>query len=248
MREGERLPHDQAEVTFSTQIEDWVANNVERARWDEVLDDIVALFTQPWGKHPLSNRGTSQLAGLNTTATLRNEYRIVYQVSVSPEGTGVIEILAIGPRSNNRIYDAASALISSGKLSAEEAQSVWDMLTLYETTAEKHGLELWDCQPDPAPPGLIKSAVAIEALPQEVAELLAADEINAAMANAWDPDTGELDPARAMRAALSRVAGSANPERIITLREKPRCGAPLPRAGKPCIRRGGHPGAHRATP
>lgn len=248
MRVGESLPGDQAEVVFTTEAEEWIASHVEDSQWDELLDDVVALFTQPWGKHPLSNRHASDLlAGLNTTATLRGAYRIVFRSALSPEGTGLIEILAIGPRSNNRIYDAVNSLIGSGKLSDDVMQSIWDMLEIYETTAEKHGLELWDFQPEPAPPGLIKSAVTIGVLPQELAEVLSADEINAAMADSWDPDTGDLDPVRALRAAVQRVAGSADPERIFASRQEPRCSAHMPRADKPCARRRGHPGAHRAT-
>jgi len=249
MRAGEHLPGDQAELVLSTQVEEWIAEHVDRSRWDEVLDDIVDLFARPWGKHPLSNRtATDHLAGLNTTATLRGDYRIVFRSSISRAGTGLIEIVAIGPRSENRIYDAVSALIASGTLDEDVAQSIWDMLELYEETAEKHGLELWDYRPAPPPAGLVRSAVAIGALTQEVAEVLSTDELNAAIANAWDPDTGELDPARALTAALERVAGSSDPERLIALRAEPRCGASMPRAKAPCVRRRGHAGAHRATP
>ncbi|MGP9683817.1 hypothetical protein [Brachybacterium sp. AOP3-A1-3] len=248
MRVGDSLPGDQAEVIFTTEAEEWIASHVEGSHWDEFLNDVVALFTQPWGKHPLSNRNASdQLAGLNTTATLRGDYRIVFRATISQRGTGLIEILAIGPRSNNRIYDSVNSLIRSGKLSEDEVQSIWDMLEIYESTADKHGLELWDYTPEPAPPGLIKAAVAIGALSQGLAEILSADEINAALADAWDPESGELDPARALRAAVERVAGSADPERIIALRQEPRCNAHMPRADKPCVRRRGHPGAHRAT-
>lgn len=249
MRVGDRLPDGQAEVVLSSHVEEWIADNVDEAQWDEVLDDLTALFTKPWGKHPLSNRtAADQLAGLNTTATLRGDHRIVYRVSVSPEGTGLIEIIAMGPRTSNRIYDAVNALVASGTLDEDEVQSIWAMLELYEHTAEKHGLELWDYRPDPAPTGLVKSAVAIGALPQELAEMLSADELNAAIANAWDPDTGELDPTRALHAALERVAGSSDPERIVALRVEARCGAFMPRAKAPCVRRRGHAGAHRAAP
>ncbi|ATG53000.1 hypothetical protein CFK38_16855 [Brachybacterium vulturis] len=248
MRAGEHLPDDQAELVLSTQVEEWIAENVDHSQWDEVLDDIVDLFTRPWGKHPLSNRSaTDQLAGLNTTATLRGEYRLVFRSSISPDGTGLLEIIAIGPRSENRIYDAVNALIASGTLDEDVVQSIWDMLELYELTAQKHGLELWDYRPEPPPDGLMKSAVAIGALTQEIAEVLSIDELNAAIANAWDPDTGQLDPPRALAAALERVAGSPDPERLIALREEPRCGAAMPRAKAPCIRRRGHAGAHRAT-
>src|SRR5699024_11453302 len=61
--------------------------------------------SKPWGKHPLSNA----LAGLNTASTLRGDHRIVFRSTISPEGTGLIEVVAIGPRSNNRVYDAVNA-------------------------------------------------------------------------------------------------------------------------------------------
>lgn len=248
MRDGERFPDDQAEVVLSTEAVEWIADNVEQSRWDEVLDDIRDLFTQPAGKHPLSNRrGTDRLAGLNTTATLGTECRIVFRSSVSAEGTGLIEIIALGSRSNNRIYDAVNALVASGKLTDDEAQSIWDMLALYEQTAEKHGLELWDYRPEPAPQGLIKSAVAAGALPLEIAEQLTKDEINEALAHAWNQTTGDLDPDAALAAALRRVATSSTPERIVAQRGKARCGAHMPIANRPCIRIRGHAGAHRAT-
>lgn len=249
MRAGDHFPDDQAELVLSTQVEEWIAENVEQSQFDELLDDLVELFTKPWGKHPLSNRGADdRLAGLNTTATLHGDYRIVYRASISASGTGLIEVIAIGARSGNRVYDAVNALIASGKLSADEVRSIWDMLELYEQAAEKHGLERWDYRPDPPPAGLVKSAVAVGALPEEVAELLSIDELTAAIANAWDPDTGELDPDRALAAALERVSGSTDPERLIARREEPRCGALMPRAKAPCIRRRGHAGAHRAHP
>lgn len=247
MRGGEKLPDDQAEVVLTSEAVDWIADNVEQSRWDVVLDDIRALFTQPAGKHTLSNRtATDRLAGLNTTATLGTGCRIVFRSSISAEGIGLIQILALGARSDNRIYDAVNALVASGKLTDDEAQSIWDMLALYDRTAEKHGLELWDYRPDPAPEGLIKTAVVSGALPQEIAEQLTKDEINEALANAWNPETGEPDPDRALAAALDRVAGSSTPERIIVQRAAPRCGAHMPVADKPCIRVRDHAGAHRA--
>lgn len=248
MRDGEKFPGDQAEVVLTSEAVDWIADNVEQTRWDEVLDDIRALFTRPAGKHALSNRSaTDRLAGLSTTATLGTDCRIVFRSSVSAEGTGLIRIIALGTRSDNRIYDAVNALLASGKLTDDEAQSIWDMLELYDQTAEKHGLELWDYRPVPAPEGLIKTVVASGALSQEIAEQLTKDEINAAMENAWDPETGELDPERALAAALDRVAGSSTPERVIAQRAEPRCGAHMPIADRPCIRVRGHAGAHRAT-
>ena len=85
-------------------------------------------------------------------------------------------------------------------------------------------------------------------VPTFVVVLLSADELNAALAHAWDPASGALDPGRALRAALDRVTGSSDPERILAQREQPRCNAFMPRAKAPCIRRRDHAGAHRASP
>lgn len=248
MRDGEKFPADQAEVVFAEEVVDWIADNLEQSEWDDVIDDIISLFTNPAGKHTLSNRRSGKLAGLNTTATLRGDYRIVFRSSISSEGTGLIQILALGPRSENRIYDAVSALVNSGKLTDDEVESIWAMLAVYDRTAQKHGLELWDYRPPPAPEGMIKAAVVSGVLPHDVAVHLTKDEISAAMADGWNPDTGEPDPDRALVAALERVASSSTPERLVAQRSEPRCGAPMPIAKRPCIRVRGHAGAHRATP
>ncbi|MDO5662430.1 MAG: hypothetical protein Q4G40_07035 [Brachybacterium sp.] len=248
MREGDRLPGDQAEVVFTTEAVDWIADNIEHSQHDAFFDSVVALFAQPWGKHTLSNRTrTDRLAGLNTIETLGGGHRVVFRSSISPHGTGLIQILAIGPRAAGRIYDSVNALIASGKLTDDEAQSVWDMLALYDHVAEKHGLEVWDYQPEPAPPGLVKTVVASGVLPAGIAEVLSVDELNAAMEHGWDLQTGEVDPDRALAAALDRVAGSADPTRILHVREDTRCTAHMPISDKPCIRRRDHPGAHRSA-
>lgn len=249
MRKGEHLPDDQAEVVLSLDVLEWIAENTTDEQRGEVLDDIVALFAQPWGKHPLSNKdGHDRLAGLNTASTLRGHARVVFRSGISAEGTGLIEIVAIGPRSDNRVHDAVNALVGCGRLDAAVVEQIWDLLAVFEDTAERFGLELWDYQPTPAPEGLVKTAVATGIMPQEIAQRLSKDELTAALENAWDPQTGELDPDRALRTALHRVAGSADPERLLAVRAEPRCNAPMPRAKKPCVRRRGHPGAHRATP
>lgn len=248
MREGERLPEDQAELVLTDEAVEWIAENVEQSQWDGFLDDLVELFARPWGKHTLSNRSSAdRLAGLHTATTLGGTHRIVFRSSISPEGTGLIQILAIGQRSGNRIYDSVNALVASGRLTDVEAQSIWDMLALYDQVAEKYGLELWDFRPAPAPTGMIKAAVASGVLPAEIAEVLTQDEIATAMAHGWDPETGEPDPDAALDAALDRVAGSADPERILDVRSEPRCGALMPIADALCIRRRGHPGAHRSV-
>lgn len=135
VRGGDHRPGDQAELVLSSHVEEWIADNVDQAQWDELLDDIVVLVTMPWVKHPLSHQtATDQPAGLNTTATLHGDYRIDFRATITPHDTGLIEIIAIGPRTGNRIYDAVNALMASGALDADEMQSIGDMLTLYENT------------------------------------------------------------------------------------------------------------------
>lgn len=121
MRDGEKLPNDQAEMVLSVEAVEWIARNIEESAWDGFLDDLVVLFTRPWGEHPLSNLGgASRLAGLNTATTLGGDHRIVFRVSVSDRGTGLIEVIAIGLRRNNRIYDSDSALLSVARSSDPE--------------------------------------------------------------------------------------------------------------------------------
>lgn len=248
MLTGEHFSGDQAEVVISDDVTEWMIDNITDSQRDEVLDDVVALFTQPWGKHPLSNRNTADhLAGFNTATTLRGDYRIVFRSTVTSAGTGLIQVVAIGRRTDSRVYDAVNALLCCGHLDPSLEQQIWDLLKIFEDTAERFGLELWDYQPQPASAGLVKAAVVTGALTREVAERLSADEITAALEEAWDPDTGELDPERALKAALRRVASSSDPEQILKVRSEPRCGAYMVRAKAPCIRRRGHPGAHRAT-
>lgn len=248
MQRDEHLPDDQAEVVVSDDVVEWLATNVTAAEREQVFDDIVSLFTRPWGKHPLSNRSrTDRLAGLNTVTTIDGTHRVVYRAGVSPQGVGLIEVLAIGPRRDNAVYDAVNAMLATGRLD-DVAEQIWGLLAIYEDTARRFGLELWDYAPPPAPESLVRSAVAAGVLPESVARLLSADEIMTALSHAWDPATGRPDPAGAVAAAVRRVSGSSDPDRLLADRGDPRCGAPMPRAKAPCIRRAGHPGAHRATP
>lgn len=69
------------------------------------------------------------------------------------------------------------------------------------------------------------------------------------MAEGWSD--GTPDPGAALTAAMRRArAGidSGDARRIVEGRKADRCASILPRAGVRCIRRDGHPGAHRATP
>lgn len=64
MRTAECLPGDQDEVVVSDGVIDWIVDHVAEDQREEVLDDMVGVFAQPWGKHPLSNRRrTDRLAG-----------------------------------------------------------------------------------------------------------------------------------------------------------------------------------------
>ncbi|WP_147243173.1 hypothetical protein [Acidipropionibacterium virtanenii] len=247
MRSGERFPDDQAELVISDEAIEWIADNLTASEQDEFLDDLTTLFRRPWGKHPLSNRSAADhLAGLNTASTLSGDHRIVFRSTVSAQGTGLIEVIAIGPRTSNRIYDAVNALVASGKLDDSITQQIWDLLALLEDTVDRYGLEPWDYLPPVAAEGLVKAAVASGVLPEDLARLMSADEITEAMAHGWDENTGQADPGGALGAALARVGGSADPEHIFASRGEPRCGAQMPRADRLCIRRRGHPGAHRS--
>ena len=243
MRAGEKLPDDQAEVVFADHCIEWLDRNLNGNDRDTVLDDIIDLCRNPYGKHPLSNRQNSRLAGFNTVESVERKLRIVYRTGAEDE-VGLIEVIAIGYRRNNAVYDVASALVETGRLTEAESTQIWDALNLLDSVRERLGLESWDYAEKPAPEGLQKAAVASGLLDSETASLLSTDEVNAAMAAGWS-DSGP-DPAAALDAALGRVATSTTPERVLRFRQDDRCGATMPIAGTPCIRRAGHPGAHRS--
>ncbi|MDR2256176.1 MAG: hypothetical protein LBE25_09285 [Arthrobacter sp.] len=245
MRAGEHFPDDQAEVVFSDSSIDWIAENIDPARQDELIDTVVRLLVAPWGKHALSNRPGEPFAGLNTVEVFEREYRVVYRATVS-QGTGLLEVLAIGERKESRVYAIVAALIASGKLDDLEMQ-IWDLMRIFETSSKQLGLEDWDYLPTPAPPGLQRAAVAVGALEADTAALLSTDEINAALEAAWSGGGAEADKTAALQAALLRLAGQADPDRVVRQRQATRCGAFMPRSKKNCIRAVGHAGAHRAT-
>lgn len=248
MRKGEYFPDDQAEIVVSDQVIDWIDSNISTEEQLQVLEDIVALCRVPWGKHALSNRGGQKLAGFNTAESLNRTYRIVFRSTMIDGGAGLVEVVAVGHRRDGLVYDVANALVASGVLTASEVQQVWEMLELLDQVmSDVTGLEQWDYIPDPAPPGMRQAAVASGLLDEGVAALLTTDEITAAMTAGWDSDTGEPMPARALEAALRRLASSADPDRLLALRKTPRCGAPMKIAKALCIRPRGHAGAHRAT-
>lgn len=248
MKHGEHFPDDQAEIVVSEQVIDWIDSNVSTDEQLQVLEDIVALCQVPWGKHPLSNRGSQKLAGFNTAESVDRTYRIVFRSTITQSGAGLVEVVAVGHRREGHVYDVAHALVASGVLTATEVQQIWAMLQLIDGVLDElTGLEQWDYIPDPAPAGLQRAAVASGLLDEAVAKLLTTDEITAAMTAGWDPHTGEPRPREALEAALARLASSATPDRLLALREDPRCGVPMKIAQAPCIRPRGHAGAHRSS-
>lgn len=247
MRRGERFPEDQAEIVFCDPFIEYLDKLTESDRID-VIAEMVVLCQNPGGKHPLSNRGGfDNLSGLNTVEVINGQHRVVFS-SREVEGVGLIEVLCAGPRKENVVYTIASALISSGHLDQQEANQIWQALELLEVVAESVGLDGWDYAPPPAPEGMRKAVVAAGLLNRAVADLLSKDEINAAQSDGWSNDGA--DPAAALAAALKRARSSAGGLEKLTFehRAAPRCGATMPRASARCIRKVGHPGAHRSAP
>lgn len=243
MRRTERFPNNQAEVVFSDIFVEQLEALNQRERLN-VLGAIVALCENPAGKHPLR----APLAGWNTLAVLNSERRVVYKGSLI-RGVGLIEVLCLGPRRNEEVYDMANALAITGRLTDEEVIQLWVVLALLDVVVEHVGLDGWDYRPEPANIGLRKTAVRSGLLDADTAAVLSKDEVLAAMQHGWG--TKGADPVKALRAALERARGSIDPaavSRIIAGRQHERCGAAMPRAGVRCIRRKSHPGPHRARP
>ena len=199
MKRGQRLPDDQAEIVFSDVLVEQLENRTT-AEQQDVLASIVRLCTDPAGKHPLSHA----LAGWNTLEVLAGHARVVYKVS-QMDGVGLVEVLCLGPRSADEVYDMAVALTRSGALAPAEVTQVWEALALLEVVAEAVGLDGWDFTPLPAPAGMVRSAVAAQLLPEAQARLLSKDELEAAMEAGWA--SGAADPVAAIRAALERARG-----------------------------------------
>ena len=241
MRRGSRFPNDQAEVVFADIIVEQLDRFSEDNRID-VLAAIVHLCDDPAGKHPLH----APLSGWNTLDVLSGHYRVVYKATIS-EGVGLLEVLCIGPRSDSEVYDMAVSAVKTGCLSEDEVTQLWEALGLLEVVTEEVGLEGWDYRPAPAPAGMRRAAVAAGLIDQDTADLLAKDELEAAMAFGWGPDGP--DPERALIAALERARGSADfsARKIIEVRQDARCGVLMIRARSNCVRRAGHPGPHRSA-
>ncbi len=243
MRRAERFPNNQAEVVFG----DIFVEQIEVLSKDEqldVLNAVIALCDNPGGKHPLR----APLAGWNTLAVLGSERRVVYKGSLVRR-VGLVEVLCLGPRRNQEVYDMADAIATTGRLTDEEAIQMWIALALLDVVVEHVGLDGWDYRPEPANLGLRRTAVRSGLLDTDTAAVLSKDEVLAAMQHGWG--TRGADPVKALRAALERARGSVDPtavSRIISGRQHERCGAAMPRAGVRCIRRKSHPGPHRAKP
>lgn len=242
MRRGQRLPHDQAEVVFSDVFVAQIAL-LHPDQQVEVLAAAVRLCEDPGGKHPLR----PPLQGWNTQDVLAGEHRLIYHAG-ELDGVGVIDVLCLGPRSNNRIYDMAEGLVGTGLLTDDEVTFLWEALVVLDIVAEDAGLDGWDFRPEPAPEGMRLAAIRSGLLTDAQASLLSKDELEAAMSAGWAD--GVPDPRAALVAALERARDRSHEppdiDAVLTGRAEDRCGAVLPRAGAACIRKQGHPGPHRA--
>lgn len=241
MRRGSRFPDDQAEIVFSDIVIEQLEQFLDDQRID-ILAEVVRLCNDPGGKHPLR----SPLSGWNTLDVLGTEFRVVYKAT-APDGVGLLEVLCIGPRTGSEVYDMAMGITRTGLLSEDEVTQLWEALSLLEIVTEDVGLEGWDYRPEPAPEGMRRAAVNSGLLDQETADLLAKDELEAAMTSGWGPLGA--DPEKALLAALERARGSADfsARKILEVRRDDRCGAFMVRAKSRCVRRAGHPGPHRSA-
>lgn len=246
MRAGERFPDDQAEIVFNDVFVEYLETLTGTQR-EAVLVDVVSLCKNPAGTHPLWNRNRAdQLAGWNTIEVLGREHRVVFGSRVE-NGVGVMEVLCGGARRGEAVYDMANLLISTGRLTEDEALQIWQALVLLDLAAERAGLDGWDYRPPAAPPGMVKAAVSTGLLPEGIASALSKDELEAALEGGWVGN--KPDAAAALGAALRLArAGvdTVDATRVLSGRALDRCDALLPRAGMRCIRRKGHPGPHRA--
>ena len=251
MRQGDRFPDDQAYISFNDAFVESLEELTEQQRVD-IIAEVIRLCENPSGNHPLSNRNGQNLAGWNTVDVLNKQYRVVFVSrveEVAGRSVGTIEVLVAGPRRNDAVYDMASMLVKTGRITEDEMTEVWESLALLETVAEDVGLDGWDYRPEPAPEGLVKSAVAAGLLDEDTAVALSKDEINAAMEEGWGVD-GKPDSLSALAAALRRARGgidAVDVTRVVKDRHEPRCDAVMKRTEKRCIRRKRHPGAHRST-
>ena len=106
--------------------------------------------------------------------------RVVYKGSLI-RGVGLVEVLCLGPRRNEEVYDIATALAVTGRLTDEEIIQLWVVLALLDVVVEQVGLDGWDYRPEPANTGLRKAAVRSGLLDADTAAVLSKDEVLAAM-------------------------------------------------------------------
>lgn len=242
MKRGQRLPRNQAEVVF---LDSLIEQLADRSAHDqiEIIAEVIRLCEEPAGKHPLR----SPLTGWNTLDVLNGHYRVVYRASIIGD-CGLIEVLCIGPRTANKVYDIAVALVDAHLLTEDEVTSLWDSLAILDIIEEEVGLDGWDFAPPPAPDGMVRAAVAAGVLDEDAARLMSLGELQAALEHGWTH--GKPDPEAAMLAALERARSRAreivDTRSIVLARFDERCGVLMPRAAARCIRRKDHPGPHRA--
>ena len=243
MRSGERFPANQAEIVFSEVFLEQVEAQLSSAEAEEVVAAVVRLCLDPGGTHPLH----SPLAGWNTLEVLRRTMRVVYHAGIV-DGTGLIDVICLGPRAEAEVYDVATGIRDSDLLNEDAFIQLWESLSLLDILTEDLGLGGWDYRPQPAPEGMRKAAVAAGLLDETAVQYLSKDEVEAAFESGWD-SSGRPDPEGALHAALLRRRGSHAPDLdgVLRGRTEPRCNVFMPRAKTLCIRAEGHPGAHRAT-
>lgn len=242
MRHGQRLPHDQAEVVF---FDAFVEQLGARSLNDQVdvIAEVIRLCEDPAGKHPLR----APLVGWNTLDVLGGHHRVVFRASIV-DNCGLIEVLCLGPRSADEVYDIAHALVDAHLLTDDEVTALWDALAILDIVEEEVGLDGWDYAPPPAPDGMVRAAVAAGLLDEPLARLMSLPELQAALEHGWT--RGKPDPEVAVLAALERARSRArevvDARSIVLARLEMRCGVLMPRAKARCVRRVDHPGPHRA--
>lgn len=239
MRRGDSFPEDQAEVTYSDIFEEQLeALPAETAK--QVLGDIVRLCANPGGKHPLRAR----LAGFNTVEVAGREMRCVYRATPPNDtnATGLIEVLCIGKRRNNEVYDAAQALLDANLITGRELTQIWIAFDAVGVAAERYGLDGWDYRPTPPNEGLVLSAVAAGLVDETTARLLSESELVEVLKSATEPDPLQVALERQRRLG-PRLAPDQLPARATA-----RCGKWMPNARTNCVRRKGHPGPCRRSP
>lgn len=248
MRGNARFPDDQAEIVFAEPFLLYLSDLTGDER-ESVLTTVVAICSNPAGKHPLSNRSVGdQLAGLNTVEVLERRHRVVF-ASRLENGVGLVEVICAGPRTGNAVYDVANSLVRSGVLTEEESTQIWDSLALLDIIAEAVGLDGWDYAPRPAEAHLVRALVKLNLLPADIAAVVSRTEADAAMRDGYD-GTGEPNQNAAMAAVLHAARGRSDYRDagdVLRRRTDSRCAAELPRARAQCIRRFGHPGPHRSS-